>query len=502
MAEQLSAQDASFLYWESERVANHVGGLYIYDQSTAPNGLVTFKQILRHLEARLHLVPRYRQKLRHVMAKLDHPYWVDDEAFDIEYHVQHMALPKPGDWRQLCIMTSRIYDRPLDMSRPLWTFYIIEGLDHVEGLPKGSFAVVTKTHHALIDGVSGTAMATAIHDTKADAEAPPPVPWQPARSPTDIELLSRAYLRNLSQPLRMMDLLSEVVPATRRLMNGLSSDRFSWPKISGEVPRTRFNGSASGHRMIALCVVALADLRMIKSVLPGATINDVLLAMCGGALRLYLSAKNELPPQVLTALAPIAVRSTEQRDPSPTSIPATGGNQVTGMIVSLATDIADPLERLQAVHDSAASSKELTNAIGAKLMTDITKFVPSVTMGLASRLVSGLGLRTKLHPMVNTVVTNVPGPQVPLYFCGAQMVNQFSLGIVMDGLTLFHGVLSYNGKLSIAAMSDRLAMPDPAFYQDCLYQAFRELKDAASARLAPAPPKAKPAARRRASARA
>ena len=164
--DQLSAQDASFLYTEHERVANHVGGMYIYDQSTAPGGLVTFKRILKHLQARLHLVPRYRQKLMHVPGNLDHPYWIDDPKFDIEYHVRHMALPKPGDWRQLLIQTSRLYDRPLDMSRPLWVFYVIEGLDNVEGLPPGSFAVVTKTHHALIDGVSGTAMATAIHTAR------------------------------------------------------------------------------------------------------------------------------------------------------------------------------------------------------------------------------------------------------------------------------------------------------------------------------------------------
>ncbi len=155
------------------------------------------------------------------------------------------------------------------------------------------------------------------------------------------------------------------------------------------------------------------------------------------------------------------------------------GNEVTGMLVSLATNLKDPLARLQAVHDSAANSKELTSAIGAKLMTDFNQFIPSVTMGLASRLSASLGLATRMQPIVNTVLTNVPGPQFPLYFCGAEMVNQFSLGIVQDGLTLFHGILSYNGKLSITAMSDRDVMPDPAFYQDCLDEAFRELKAAA-----------------------
>jgi WS/DGAT/MGAT family acyltransferase len=495
MTEQLGAQDASFLYWENDRIANHVGGLYIYDQSTAPGGLITFKQILRHLQARLHLVPRYRQKLKYVPGKLDHPYWVDDDRFDLEYHVQHMALPKPGDWRQLCIMTSRIYDRPLDMSRPLWTFYVIEGLDHVEGLPPGSFAVVTKTHHAMIDGVSGTAMATAIHDQCPDAVSPPPEPWQPRPCPSDLELLTQAYLNNLAKPLKFIEALSEISPAAQRFMEGLSSNRFSMPKLSGEAPRTRFNDKASGHRVIAAAVFPLADLRAIKNVLPGATINDVILTIGGGALRRYLTEKGELPERSLTALAPIAVRSPEAKDPSTIKTAAAGGNEVTGMVVSLATNLAEPLERLRAVHGSAASSKELTNAVGAKLMTDFNKFIPSVTMGLASRLVSTLGLRTRMQPIVNTVLTNVPGPQFPLYFCGAVMVNQYSLGIVLDGMTLFHGILSYNGKLTITAMSDREAMPDPAFYQACLYESFAELREAAAKAAAPA---AKPPGKRKA----
>lgn len=502
--DQLSAQDASFLYTENERVANHVGGMYIYDQSTAPGGLVTFKQILKHLQARLHLVPRYRQKLLHVPGNLDHPYWVDDSKFDIEYHVRHMALPKPGDWRQLLIQTSRLYDRPLDMARPLWVFYVIEGLDNVEGLPPGSFAVVTKTHHALIDGVSGTAMATAIHEPSPDAPDPAPVPWTPEPAPSEIELLTRTYLNNLGQPMKFMQLLGEVSPAAQRLMEGLSSSRFKIPDAIGAVPRTRFNGNVSGHKVLAATSFPMAELRAIKNAVAGATINDVILTIGGGALRKYLLDKNELPDKPLITLSPIAVRAT--KDPTSSAMASAPGNEVTGMVVSLATDLKDPLARLQAVHDSAANSKELTSAIGAKLMTDFNQFIPSVTMGMASRLASSLGLATRMQPIVNTVLTNVPGPQFPLYFCGAEMVNQFSLGIVQDGLTLFHGILSYNGKLSITAMSDRDVMPDPAFYQQCLDDAFAELK-AATARAAhapaaaPAAPKAKSKPKAKAKAR-
>ncbi|MEN3974505.1 wax ester/triacylglycerol synthase family O-acyltransferase [Emcibacter sp. SYSU 3D8] len=483
--DQLSATDASFLYSENERTANHVGGMYIYDQSTAPGGLVTFKGILSHLAARLHLVPRYRQKLMHVPGNLDHPYWIDDPKFDIEYHVRHMALPKPGDWRQLLIQTSRLYDRPLDMARPLWVLYVIEGLDNVEGLPPGSFAVVTKTHHALIDGVSGTAMATAIHETTPDAPDPDPVAWTPEKAPTEFELLTRSYLNNLGQPMKFMQLMGEVSPAAQRLLDGLSSSRFKVPEAIGQVPRTRFNGNVSGHRVLAATSFPIKDLREIKNTVAGATINDVILTIGGGALRRYLLDKNELPDKPLITLSPIAVRAS--KDPTSSAMASAPGNEVTGMLVSLATDLKDPLARLQSVHDSAANSKELTSAIGAKLMTDFTQFVPSVTAGLASRLASTLGLATRVAPIVNTVLTNVPGPQMPLYFCGAEMVNQYSLGIVQDGMTLFHGILSYNGKLSITAMSDREVMPDPAFYQECLEEAFRELKTAALGAAAGAP---------------
>jgi len=471
--EQLSAQDASFLYVENERVANHVGGLYVYDQAAAPGGTVTFKAILRHLESKLHLVPRYRQRLMQVPGNVDHPFWVDDPNFDIEYHVRHMALPKPGDWRQLCIQTSRIFDRPLDMDRPLWVFYVIEGLDHVDGVPPGSFAVVTKTHHAMIDGVSGTAMATALHDPHPDAEIGEPVPWQPERQPQPWELAQRVFLKNLTQPLNFFQALADSAPATARVMTGLRDGSLKLPVAAGDVPKTRFNGPTSRHRVIEAVSLPLADLKTIKNEIPGATINDVVLAITGGALRKYLLARSELPDKPLIAMAPISIRSD--------SPGTTGGNEVSGMLVSLATDIEDPLERLAVAHKSAVDSKKLTQAIGAKTMTDFTQFIPGVTMGMASRLSAALGLATAGNPVINTVVTNVPGPQFPLYFCGAKLVNQFSLGIVQDGLCLFHGILSYDGKLTITAMSDREAMPDPEFYHTCLQEAYEELRSAADA---------------------
>ncbi len=471
--EQLSAQDASFLYVENEKVANHVGGMYLYDQSTVPGGIVTFKTILRYLESKLHLVPRYRQRLMNVPGNMDHPYWVDDPDFDIEYHVRHMALPKPGDWRQLCIQTSRIYDRPLDMDRPLWLFYVIEGLDNVEGCPPGSFAVVTKTHHAMIDGVSGTAMATALHELEPEVEIVEPQPWTPERQPNPVELMQRTFFKNLTQPMNFMRLLAESAPTTARVMSGLQDGSLKLPVAAADVPRTRFNGNTSRHRVIEAVSLPLDELKKIKNTVPDATINDVVLAIGGGALRRYLLDKDELPDNSLIALAPISVRSGA-------ADAGAGGNEVSGMLVPIGTDIDNPMERLNAVHQAAVDSKKLSNAIGAKVMTDFAQFIPGVTMGMASRLSASLGLATAGNPIINTVITNVPGPQVPLYFCGAKLLDQFSLGIVQDGLCLFHGILSYNGRLTITAMSDREALPDPEFYHACLMDAYEELREVAA----------------------
>ncbi len=489
--EQLSPLDASFLYLENERVSNHIGGLYIYDQSTVPGAKLRFRQILTYLAARIHRAPRYRQKVASVPLNLDHPYWVDDDKFDLEYHVRHVALPQPGDWRQLCILASRIYDRPLDLKRPLWSMHVVEGLDNVEGLPPGSFAIITKLHHAAIDGVSSVAMNTALHETEPGLRQGDPEPWSPDSPPNELELLGRAYLNNLAQPMKFMRVMAESVPASTRLLATIGEDAIRMPSPIGDVPQTRFNGEVSGHRVVNGISVDLSDIREMKNAVRGATVNDVVIAITGGALRRYLEARGELPAdKSLITLSPVSVRSDAANARN-------GGNEVAGMLASLGTDIADPLQRLEAVRNSTADSKELTNAVGARLMTDFSQFIPSATTGMAARMFSQMGLATQMQPSFNTVVTNVPGPQQPLYFCGAELVNQYGLGIVQNAQALFHTVLSYNSKVTITAMSDREVMPDPEFYISCLREAFIELRDAAIPPKKPTPPRRKPAAKSR-----
>jgi WS/DGAT/MGAT family acyltransferase len=470
--QQLSGLDASFLYFETPSAPMHIAGLAIYDPSASARGQITYQDILKNTEQRLHRMRCFRRRLAPVPMNLDHPYWIEDASFDLEFHVRHNALPRPGDWRQLVTLAGRLHGRPLDLARPLWELHFIEGLDGIEGLPKGSFAIVTKTHHAAIDGVSGVELTAAMHDLDPDAKPPAATePWRPEPVPTPVELLARAWVNNLQRPLRFAQVLSQTIPATQRLTAQLMSRRHETPH---PVPRTRFNAAVTPHRVVEGRAFPLDVIRAIRKRVEGATVNDVVLAICGGALRRYLASKGDLPEEPLLAMAPISTRRPgEQRSE---------GNQVSQMTVSLATDVADPLERLRAVRRSTEASKEITNAIGARLLTDYTQFVPAATAALAARLASQMGIANRASPLFNTVVTNVPGPQVPLYAYGARLVANYGMGPLADGMGLCHPVFSYCGEITISVTSCREMLPDAPFYAECLERSYAELRDAALAR--------------------
>jgi diacylglycerol O-acyltransferase len=467
--EQLSGLDAAFINLETHSAPTHVGGIGIYDQTTAPEGRVTFKGILANVESRLHLARCFRQKIVRVPFGLDHPYWIEDGNFDLEFHVRHIALPKPGDWRQLCIQAARLHARPLDLDKPLWEMYVIEGLDQVEGLPAGSFAILSKIHHAAIDGVSGMEMTAALHDlTAIGAPSEPEAPWVPESEPTLVELALRSTANNIRQPFRFARILSEAAPpAIRAVMQ--QNDKST--EDAAEVPRTRFNSRVSPHRVFEAKTFSLADVKQIRKRVEGATVNDVILTVCAGALRKYLEHHHELPIETLSAFAPISTRTADQV--------GTAGNQVAGMFVKLHTDEADPVRRLEKVFRTTVSSKEMAKAVGARSMTDVTQTMPGALAGIAGRLVARTGLMSRMAPVANCVVTNVPGPQIPLYFTGAKMLATFGLGLPMEGLGLFHTVLSYNGTISVAITGCRDQLPDPELYAECLEESFDELRAAA-----------------------
>jgi len=461
--------------------------LNIYDQSSVRDGPLRFKTILEHVEKRLSASQIFRQKLVQVPLNLDYPYWINDPDFDLEFHVRHIALPKPGDWRQFCIQVSRLHSRPLDMSRPVWEMYVIEGLDNVDFLPKGAFAIMTKVHHVALDGVAAAELTMAIHDTEAYPERERRQRrWRPERPPRPAELLGRAGINNLRRSLRTgLSVTGKLGSAA--LAKGTSREE-SAPEQATKAPVTRFNQPISPHRVWEAARFELEEFREVKQAVPGATINDVVLTVCGGAMTRYLDSKHETPDLPLTAMVPVSVRSANES--------GAAGNKVHLSRTSLSTLERDPLERLALVRKNMEELKRL-NAVSARELMEIQEQLPAPTLLLAGRAVAASrGPGRAYRASHNMVVTNVPGPQQPLYFCGARLVMFTGLAVIGDDMGISHAVTSYDGGLVIAPMSDRKMMPDPAFYRECLEAAFAEIKEAAAARLS-GPRKKKAAAGRK-----
>lgn len=464
---QLQGMDASFVALEQRNAPMHIGSILIYDPSTAPGGFVRFKDILKFFESRMHLSQTMRQRLVKVPLNLDYPYWIEDPDFDLEYHVRHVALPKPGDWRQLCIQAARIFSRPLDLTRPPWEFCVVEGLDNIEGVPKGSFAMITKVHHAAIDGMSGIDLMDALH-TLRPGDPPPPASraWRPDRVPDPLGLFLKGYARAWLNPWRQTGVIAKAAPGLYRAAKGLVTSEFSLnPAISA--PRTRFNVPVSPNRVVEGRTFRLADVKALRALSPGCKINDVFLAIIGGGLHRYLKAHDELPEASLTAMAPISVRAEKEKN--------TMGNQVSAMIVPLGSHIADPVARLAYVHEQTIQSKAMTDALGARQMTEMSKVSPALFMALGAQLYTRLGLANYVKPPFSTVVTNVPGPPVPIYSTGAQMISMHGLLCLTDGLALGHVVQSYVDQATIGFTACRKAMADPEFYSECLQASFDAL---------------------------
>ena len=491
--QQLQGMDSSFVALESPNSPIHIGNLLIYNPATAPGGFVRFKDILDFFRSRLQLSKTMRQRLVRVPFDLDYPYWIEDPDFDLEYHLRHVALPKPGDWRQLCIQTARIHARPLDLNRPPWEFTVVEGLDNVPGYPPGCFAFVTKVHHAAIDGMSGIDLMEAIH-TLAPHAPPPNKPdeWKPEKVPGPVELLGKSYLNALINPLKQARVAAQTVPGVANAIKGLIARDF---KLTSDYvpPRTRFNKSISPHRVVEGQRFPLEDIKAIRALTPELKpkVNDVALAIIGGALHKYLTAKDDLPKASMTAMAPISVRSADEKSDM--------GNQVAAMIAPLGTHIADPAERLKFVFGRTSNSKAMTNAIGARTMTEVSKVNPLLYMALGAQLFNRVSIAHSVAMPFNTVVTNVPGPPIPIYSAGAKLESMaLSLICLTDGLGLAHVVQSYCDEAYISVTACRDIMPDPEFYSQCLKDSFEEMLAAAKALdTAPAKkPATKPAAKK------
>ncbi len=465
---QLGILDAAFINLEQSNTPQHVGGLGIYDPSTAPGGFVRFKDVISGFERRLGSMPLFRTRLVEVPGGLDRPYWVKDANFDVEFHLRHIALPEPGDWRQLCIQVARLHSRPLDMSRPLWEAYIIEGLDNIPNLAEGCFAVYTKMHHSLVDGAGGSSFMAALHDLEPDPAEDEESDGEPRlvdSEPTMAELLSKASVNRVGNTLK---LLRGSLRTGRELGKyALDILRKDIPAPDVSAPKTILNKAVGPHRVFDAAEFPLEGFKDIKNA-ADTTINDVALTIIGGALQRYLAARNAAPEEgSLAAALPLNMRTRRGATED--------NNQVGSVFASLHTDIADPMLRLAAVHQSTLEAKESGEAspmVDAMMLAGI--FSPALT-----KTAAGLWSRNELSqyiPMnVSTCISNVAGPDFPLYCAGAKMVDYYGLGVLTPGMGIFHLVFSYAGKVTLSVLADRDIMPDPEAYHDFLVASYEEL---------------------------
>jgi diacylglycerol O-acyltransferase len=464
MMKQLSGQDASFLYLDSPNGDVHGTMVFIYDPTTAAKQPIGFKDILRHVESRLSVSSIFRQRLVRVPLELDFPYWVDDENFDIEYHVRHMALPKPCDWRQFYILASRLNTPPLDLTRPPWEMVVIEGLDNLEGLPKGCFALLIKGHHCALDGHSAAELTMGLHDLSPDGSqrvAVPPVPYSSNDSVSLLTMLANAVTNNLSAPLRLMGPARRALPGMATMLSRFYKRVKAAPQSN---PVTRFNGKRSPHRVFALRSYPLDDIKRIRKAVHGATVNDTVLSIAAGTVREYLAAKDELPESSLRVVAPINTRIESEF--------GKGGNSISFFFPDVHTEIADPLERLAAVYESTRHAKEIADGIGAREMTDLNRHSPAAITMLASKMLTHSLGSDNATPFFHFGLSNAPGPTVPLYLCGAKLQAWTVVIPLFNSLGLAFGVTSYLDKLTMSFTADRAAVPDPEFLQACLDRSF------------------------------
>ena len=461
---QLSSLDAQFLAIEDGRRTGHVAALAIHDPSTAPNGTLTCATMMDLLNERMHLLPPLRWRLAEVPFGLDYPYWVDDDDFDMTNHVRESALPSPGSDHQLAVLVSRLHARQLDRARPLWEMYVISGLRN------GYVAVYTKIHHALIDGVSGAEITGLLLDVSPRGRPIPPAePTTPERQPGKFADVGPRAVRGPA----LSDSGAQVVAARAAQSRGddVVGSAGSEPggPAAGSAATGRPARQPSGHPVAAagaqdvaqpagvaqpaVCVRAagVATRQDVKNAF-GVTVNDVVVTICAGAVRRWLLDHKELPEQPLVAQIPVSVRTEEQA--------GTYGNHVLMMSAPLHTDIADPAARLQATAAGLGEMKERHRALPADLLCDVNHFIPPVLFNRAARATFALATSSVGRPTWNVVVSNIPGPQFPLYCGGAQLVANYPVSAIADGLGLNITVMSYDGQVDIGIVADREQVPD------------------------------------------
>src|SRR3954462_12514508 len=455
---QLTSLDAQFLALENARQTGHVGSLAILDPATAPGGRFGCHEVTTLLQARAPQLPPLRWRLAEVPLGLDHPYWGEEGDFDLGYHVRELALAAPGTDAQLAEQVARIVSRPLDRARPLWELYVIEGLE------SGQVAVLTKIHHAVIDGLSGAEIMGLLLDVSPEGrELPPAGPASAGQDPGQLEMLGRGLLGVPRYPVRILRALPSALPnlehtpfgalpgagTLTRLVGALRRDGVERTDLTA--PKVIFSGRISPHRRFVFGRLSLDDVKTAKNA-HGTTVNDVVVAVCAGAVRRWLLAHDDLPDSPLVAQVPVSVRTGDEF--------GTYGNRILLMAAPLFTDVADPVERLQKTHEALMVMKEQHRALPAGLLQDATPFTPPAVFARAARLTFGLATSRAGRSTWNLVISNVPGPQFPLYMAGARLEAHYPVSVITDGMGLNITVMSYMGHMDVGIVADRDQMPD------------------------------------------
>ena len=461
--QRLSGLDASFLYLESSAQPLHVCSILEIDPSTIPGGY-TFDRLRDALTQRIKAMPEFREKLADNRFNLDHPVWVEDSDFDVDRHLHRIALPSPGGRVELGEICGHIASLTLDRTRPLWEMWIIENVGGADADAGGQLAVLTKVHHACVDGVTGANLMSQLCTTEPDAPAPDPVDGVGGGS--DLEIALSGAFKFATRPLKLANVvpstLTTVVDTVRRARSGLTM------AAPFAAPKTRFNATVTGRRNVAFAQLDLEDVKAVKNQF-GVKVNDVVMALVAGVLRRFLLDRDELPESTLVAMVPVSVHDKSDRP---------GRNQVSGMFARLHTDVEDPAERLRAIAAANSVAKQHSAAIGATLLQDWSQFAAPAVFGVAMRVYASSRL-TSAVPVHNLVVSNVPGPQEPLYFLGGQVNAMYPLGPIFHGSGLNVTVMSLNGTLDVGLISCPDLLPDLWDMADDFEVALKELLNAA-----------------------
>jgi diacylglycerol O-acyltransferase len=458
--DRLSAVDASFLHQEKQSSHMHVGALVIFEGPPPSRD-----EFVDHIESRLPLVPRYRQKLAFPRFEMGRPFWVDDPTFNIDYHLRHTALPAPGSMDQLRQLVGRIFSQRLDRSKPLWEVWLIQGLED------GRFALISKTHHALVDGVSGVDISTVLFDLSAVPAEPDERPsWMPQPEPSQVDLIAEGVKGLVRTPVDLAGRAAGAVSHPRRLAGQALEaaegvGEIAWAGLN-PAPDVPLNVPIGPHRRVWWVSSRLDDFKEIKNALSG-TVNDVVLAVVAGAIGRWLRQRGVRTEGLeLRALVPVSIRAEDERGAL--------GNRIAVMRGPLPVYAEDPVERLRIVREAMRGLKESKQALGAEVISGLQGFAPPTLLAQASRL----NFSTRLF---NLIVTNVPGPQFPLYLLGREMEEIVPIAFLPENHALAIAIMSYNGKVDFGLLADYDAMPDVDSIGRLIEESLQELLEIARA---------------------